>query len=36
VRQQQTLSATQILSAKNGMELEIVYSGFALPSIVED
>ena len=28
VRQQQTISATKILSAKNGMKLEIVYSGF--------
>lgn len=28
VRQQQTVSATQIHSAKNGMSLEIVYSGF--------
>lgn len=28
VRQQQTISATQIRSAKNGMKLEIVYSGF--------
>ena len=28
VRQQQTLSATKIRSAKNGMKLEIVYSGF--------
>lgn len=28
VRQQQTISATKIRSAKNGMELEIVYSGF--------
>lgn len=28
VRQQQTLSATKILSAKNGMKFEIVYSGF--------
>lgn len=27
-RQQQTVSATQIHSAKNGMSLEIVYSGF--------
>ena len=33
VRQQQTISATQILSAKNGMKLEIVYSGFSLPLI---
>lgn len=28
VRQQQTMSATKIRSAKNGMQLEIVYSGF--------
>lgn len=28
VKQQQTMSATKIKSAKNGMELEIVYSGF--------
>lgn len=28
VRQQQTISATKIRSAKNGMKLEIVYSGF--------
>ena len=28
VQQQQTMSATKIRSAKNGMELEIVYSGF--------
>ena len=28
VRQQQTISATKILSAENGMEFEIVYSGF--------
>ena len=28
VRQQQTMSATKIRSAKNGMELELVYSGF--------
>lgn len=28
VRQQQTMSATQIRSAKNGMRFEIVYSGF--------
>ena len=33
VRQQQTLSATQIRSAKNGMQFEIVYSGFAIPSV---
>ena len=30
VRQQQTVSATKIRSAKNGMKLEIVYSGFGL------
>lgn len=28
VRQQQTMSATKIRSAKNGMELELIYSGF--------
>ena len=28
VRQQQTMSATKIRSAKNGMRLELVYSGF--------
>ena len=28
VRQEQTMSATKIRSAKNGMQLEIVYSGF--------
>ena len=28
VKEQQTMSATQIRSAKNGMKLEIVYSGF--------
>ena len=28
VRQQQTMSATKIRSANNGMNLEIVYSGF--------
>jgi len=33
VRQQQTISATKILSAKNGMKLEIVYCGFSLPTI---
>ena len=35
VRQQQTLSATQIRSAQNGMKLEIVYSGFSLPSFTD-
>ena len=28
VREQQTMSATQIRSAKNGMKFEIVYCGF--------
>jgi hypothetical protein len=28
VRQQQTMSATKIRSAKNGMKFELVYSGF--------
>ena len=28
VQQQQTMSATQIRSAKNGMQLELIYSGF--------
>ena len=32
VKQLQTMSATQIQSALNGMEFEIVYSGFSLPS----
>ena len=31
VRQQQTLSATQIKSAKNGTKFEIVYCGFSMP-----
>ena len=31
VRQQQTLSATQIKSAKNGTQFEIVYCGFSMP-----
>ena len=35
VRHQVTMSATQIESAKNGTEFEIVYSGFALPLEVE-
>jgi len=35
VRPKQTASATRILSAKNGMKLEIVYSGFSLPMIRE-
>ena len=33
VRQQQTISATKIRSAKNGMKFEIVYSGFSIPTI---
>ena len=32
VRQQQSMSATKIRSAKNGTKFEIVYSGFTLPS----
>ena len=32
VRQLQTMSATQVKSAKNGTKFEIVYSGFSLPS----
>ena len=31
VRQQQTISATKIKSAKNGMKFEIVYCGFSMP-----
>jgi len=31
VRQQETMSVTQIKSAKNGTQFEIVYSGFSLP-----
>ena len=31
VRQQETMSVTQIESAKNGTDFEIVYSGFTLP-----
>ena len=33
VRQQQTLSATKIKSAKSGMKFEIVYCGFSIPNI---
>ena len=33
VRQQQTMSATKIRSAKNGMKFEIVYCGFSIPKI---
>ena len=33
VRQQQTTSATQIRSAKNGMKFEIVYCGFSMPEV---
>ena len=36
VRQQETLSATKIRSAKNGMELELVYCGFAIPRFSDD
>ena len=36
VRQQQTMSATQIRSAKNGMKFEIVYSGFSIPSFTDE
>lgn len=32
VKQLQSMSATKIRSAKNGMQFEIVYSGFSLPS----
>lgn len=32
VKQLQTLSATQIKSAKNGLKFEIVYCGFSIPS----
>jgi len=35
VRQQETMSVTQIESAKNGTQFEIVYSGFTLPQEVE-
>ena len=31
VRQQETMSVTQIESANNGTQFEIVYSGFSLP-----
>jgi len=35
VRQEQIMSATQIRSAKNGMQFVIVYSGFSLPSFTD-
>ncbi len=35
VRQMQSMSATQIKSAKNGLKFEIVYSGFSLPSFTD-
>jgi hypothetical protein len=35
VRQLQSMSATQIKSAKNGLKFEIVYSGFSLPSFTD-
>ena len=36
VRRQQTMSATQIRSAKSGMKFEIVYSGFSIPSFTDN
>ena len=36
VKQQETLSATVIRSAKNGMKFEIVYSGFAIPKTAQE
>ncbi len=33
VRQQQTISATKIRSAKNGMKFEIVFCGFSIPDV---
>lgn len=35
VKQLQSMSATQIQSAKNGTKFEIVYSGFSLPSFTD-
>lgn len=35
VKQLQSMSATKIRSAKNGMQFEIVYSGFSLPSFTD-
>ena len=36
VKQQETMSATVIRSAKNGMKFEIVYSGFAIPKTAQE
>ena len=36
VRQQETMSATIIRSAKNGMQFEIVYCGFTMPKTVQE
>ena len=36
VKQQQTLSATEIVSAKQGMKFEIVYCGFSVPNYIFD
>ena len=36
VRQLQSLSGTQIKSAKSGMKFEIVYSGFAIPKTAQE
>ena len=36
VKQQETLAATVIRSAKNGMKFEIVYCGFAIPKTAQE
>lgn len=36
VRQQETMSATVIRSAKNGMKFEIVYCGFTIPKTAQE
>lgn len=36
VRQQETMSATIIRSAKNGMQFEIVYCGFTMPKTAQE
>ena len=36
VRQQETMSATMIRSAKNGMQFEIVYCGFTIPKTAQE
>ena len=36
VRQQETMSATVIKSAKNGMQFEIVYCGFSIPKTAQE